>query len=589
MDNSIIQDNKWEKRYHRERMARWQAEKLLEEKSLALFEQNERLKHLTENLEKLVKQRTIELEEALENANQANLAKRDFFANISHELRTPLNGIIGMTHLLSDTNLNNIQKDFNHTILISGEILLNLINDILDFSKIEAGKIELEQISFNLNQIVYEILDVLSGRVSEKGLDFYVEEDPNIHSYLIGDPNKLKQILINLAGNAIKFTEKGEIKIKLSLLSETPESCTIKFEVIDSGIGIAEEKLKKLFAPFTQADASTNRKFGGTGLGLSISKKLAELMQGEIGIESSPGLGSNFWFTANFLKQPFQCIPYIENNLMLAAYQAQILEDNNGLAKSIQLHLNNWGIPTQICNSMEDIVIPSTQKNHILFVGATHELDLLNNPKLPQLLSSFEFSLFLSKEKSSKITSLSRQKGFHQTLFKPLKIPYLFKELCAALNIELNETLPVASTTIEDKKSKVEHLKILLVEDNLINQKVAQALLKKMGCASQVAGNGVIALQLMKEQVFDMIFMDYQMPELDGYETTIRIRSGHHGKSRPDIPIIAMTANAMKGDQEKCMEAGMNGFLSKPIIQNELEEMLYEWANYIEKQQTENT
>ncbi|MDP3927948.1 MAG: histidine kinase dimerization/phospho-acceptor domain-containing protein, partial [Bacteroidota bacterium] len=184
MDNSIIQDNKWEKRYHRERMARWQAEKLLEEKSLALFEQNERLKHLTENLEKLVKQRTIELEEALENANQANLAKRDFFANISHELRTPLNGIIGMTHLLSDTNLNNIQKDFNHTILISGEILLNLINDILDFSKIEAGKIELEQISFNLNQIVYEILDVLSGRVSEKGLVFYVEEDPNIHSYL---------------------------------------------------------------------------------------------------------------------------------------------------------------------------------------------------------------------------------------------------------------------------------------------------------------------------------------------------------------------------------------------------------------------
>ncbi|MCG9880621.1 MAG: ATP-binding protein [Bacteroidia bacterium] len=582
MDNLIEVESKWEKRYFREREARRQAEKLLEEKSLALFEQNERLKNLTENLEKLVKQRTNELEEALENANQANLAKRDFFANISHELRTPLNGIIGMTHLLFDTNLNNIQKDFNHTILVSSEILLNLINDILDFSKIEAGKIELEQISFHLGETVYEILDVLSSKVNEKGLELYVEEGSGIPSNFIGDPIKLKQILINLASNAIKFTERGEVKIRLSLVSESEKTAEIKFEIIDTGIGISNEKISKLFSPFTQADASTNRKFGGTGLGLSISKKLVELMEGEIGIDSKPGCGSNFWFTAKFTKQDSSKVSYFENNPILINHEAHIFEENEGLAQTLKHHLDRWGISTQIHSKLEEIGSPQNSKNSLIFIGGVNESKLLETTNLQSILSNFEYSFFLSKEKSSKISSICRDLGFTQMLFKPTKFPYLFEELCAALRIEIHENQKEELSSPLTKLEGLENIRILLVEDNLINQKVGLAILNKMGCNAQVAGNGIIALQKMQEQEFDLIFMDYQMPELDGYETTIRIRNGHHGKSKPNIPIIAMTANAMKGDQEKCMEAGMNGFLSKPIIQKELQDTLQFWKKTIE-------
>lgn len=576
MDNTTF-DSKWHKRFAREREARKQAEKLLEEKSLALFEQNERLKHISENLEKLVKQRTQELEVALENANQANVAKRDFFANISHELRTPLNGIIGMTHLLFDTNLNNIQKDFNHTILVSSEILLNLINDILDFSKIEAGKIELEQIPFNLNQTVNEVIDILSGRLNEKGLECYLEEDNEMPINFIGDPNKLKQILINLTSNAIKFTEKGEVKIKISKLTENTTTCSIKFEIIDTGIGIDSEKIKRLFTPFTQADASTNRKFGGTGLGLSISKKLAELMQGEVGILSEPGKGSNFWFTVVFQK-PFNNDKNKNTKILpFTTYKASIYEENFGLGQSIKSTLEKWGIEVQVYSDITKIKHPSKPKNHILFMGGASEEKLLAEPVISGLLNHFEYSLFLSKDKSSKTSNLIKSIGFQRIIFKPLKSAYLLEELCAVLNIDLITPITEENPESPTNYANLSHLKVLIVEDNLINQKVATAMLNKYGCIIKVAGNGVIALQYLQNEEFDLIFMDFQMPELDGYETTMRIRNGHNGLSKKDLPIIAMTANAMKGDQERCIEAGMNGFLTKPIIQKELHNTLVYW------------
>lgn len=575
-------DNKWEKRFLRERMARNEAERLLEEKSLALFNRNEQLISIKENLEALVKVRTSELENALNKAEQANIAKRDFFATVSHELRTPLNGILGMTHLLSDTNLNNIQKDFVHTILVSSEILLNLINDILDFSKIEAGKLELEQIEFNLNKCLFEVLDILSARVNEKGLNFYIEVEDQIPVNLIGDPNKLKQILINLGGNAIKFTEKGEISLKVSLQERSDKKCTLFFEIKDTGIGIPQEKIERLFQPFTQADASTSRKFGGTGLGLSICKKLVELMEGEVSLESTLGEGSNFQFSATFLiGEQRQSEPWEGNNL-LNGYEVLLIEKSVGLSHALEKVFRNWGLSVVSCRNIEEAEIPQSKPQKILFLGATNEQELLLEPNLPQFLNKFEYKFLLSKNKESQLTNKAKILGFDALIFKPIKPSYLFNELCAALNIQLMPNKQIASY-FEEPRITTEPLKILIVEDNLINQKVAAAMLAKFGYQAKIAGNGIVALQMMYEESFDLIFMDFQMPELDGYETTLRIRAGQFGKCKPNVPIIAMTANAMKGDEEKCLEAGMNDFLSKPLIQTELQEMLEKWRNKIDK------
>jgi signal transduction histidine kinase/CheY-like chemotaxis protein len=581
MDKEVLND-KWEKRFLRERMARNEAEKLLEEKSLALFNRNEQLISIKENLEALVKIRTSELENALNKAEQANIAKRDFFATVSHELRTPLNGILGMTNLLNDTNLNNIQKDFVHTILVSSEILLNLINDILDFSKIEAGKLELEQIEFNLNKCLFEVLDILSARVNEKGLNFYIETEDQIPVNLIGDPNKLKQILINLGGNAIKFTEKGEIALKVSLKEISEKKCTLFFEIKDTGIGIPQEKIERLFQPFTQADASTSRKFGGTGLGLSICKKLVELMGGEVSLDSILGMGSNFQFSASFLKaEPRQSEPWEGNNL-LNGYEIILIEKSVGLSLAIEKVLKSWGLSVLTYQSIHEAAPQKNKQQKILLIGAFNEQELLLEPNLPAFLNSFEYKFLLSKNKESHLTNKAKILGFDALIFKPIKPSYLFNELCAALKIELVPEKQVTSY-FEEPNVKTESIKILIVEDNLINQKVAAAMLAKFGYQAKIAGNGIIALQMMYEESFDLIFMDFQMPELDGYETTLRIRAGQFGKCKPNIPIIAMTANAMKGDEEKCLEAGMNDFLSKPLIQKELQEMLAKWRNKINK------
>jgi signal transduction histidine kinase/CheY-like chemotaxis protein len=577
------QEETWKKRLEREKNARKQAEKLLEEKSLELYIRNAHLKDISENQELLINHRTSELLNALSEAKAANHTKREFFANVSHELRTPLNGILGMAHMMLDTNLNNLQKDYTQTILISSEILLNLINDILDFSKIEAGKLELEETDFDLSQMLYEVLDILSSKANEKQIDLLLKYEPNLPNSLKGDPNRLKQILLNLGSNAIKFTEKGKVVIEVKQIKSSKKYSELKFEISDSGIGIPKQKLKLLFNPFTQADASTNRKFGGTGLGLSISKKLVEMMSGEIGVKSELDKGSTFWFTTkletkNKLQSTIDGPPVLFNG-----YEAYCLDTNEESNDELIKHLNAWNIKTKKLNSITGINSIKIKPKTILFIGNENEEAFLNNIQ-DNLFDKEEFILkiFLSKAKNTKIIELAKEKNFNSIIFKPLKFRQIQLELSASLNAIIEQK------NTENKKSNKGNkinsdLNILIVEDNLINQKVALALLNKFGFKAKTADNGLIALQKMKEEIFDLIFMDFQMPELDGYETTGRIRNGQSGICSPKIPIIAMTANAMKGDQEKCLIAGMNDFLSKPIIPAELEELLQKWVDIIQQ------
>jgi signal transduction histidine kinase/CheY-like chemotaxis protein len=572
----------WKKRLERERNARKQAEKLLEEKSIELYVRNTHLKDITENQEILINHRTSALLKALHEAKEANLTKREFFANVSHELRTPLNGILGMSHMLLDTNLNNIQKDYTQTILISSEILLNLINDILDFSKIEAGKLELEETEFDLSQTLYEVLDILSSKANEKKIELLLKYEPSLPNSLKGDPNRLKQILLNLGSNAIKFTEKGKVIIEVKLVKSEKNQSILKFEISDTGIGIPFDKIKLLFNPFTQADASTNRKFGGTGLGLSISKNLAEMMNGEIGVDSTPGEGSTFWFTAKFKTKNKKQSTIDGPPVLFVDYEAICIDSNEEVNDELIKHLNAWNIKAKKIESVSALQKMKIKPKTILILGNENEENFLNELVETDLKNKFVLKIFLSKIRTTKIIDLAKMNHFDSIIFKPLKFRQIQLELSASLNTIIEKSDAEKKRKVSDNKSQTE-IQILIVEDNLINQKVSLALLNKFGYKAQTADNGLMALEKIKQQKFDLIFMDFQMPELDGYETTGRIRNGQSGICSPKIPIIAMTANAMKGDQEKCLIAGMNDFLSKPIIPAELESILQKWVDIIQQ------